>query len=266
MKQGVVFDIRRYSVHDGPGIRTTVFLKGCPMRCSWCHNPESIRKNPQPIRRTRTLDGWKREYEETVGRWMSSEEVMDVILKDRLFYDESGGGVTFSGGEPLFQPDFLLEMLQMCRDHGIHTTVDTSGYAQKEVFLSVAEKADLLLFDFKTPDDHMHKKHTGVGNQKIMHNLESLTGNGPELVIRIPVISDFNNNMTHMKQIGDRLLNIPAKVKSVDLLPFHRLGRHKYESLGMDAPGRFREEIQPEQMQEFMDYFKEAGFIVKEGG
>ena len=262
----MIFDIRRYSVHDGPGIRTTVFLKGCPLNCAWCHNPESILPQPQPIKRSRILNGHTRLVEEEIGRWMDSETVFRELERDRIFFEESGGGVTFSGGEPLSQPDFLIEMLNICSESGMRTAVDTSGYAPVEIFHSVSKHADILLFDIKTTDSAKHNAFTGVDNHLIIANLLSLTADRLTLYIRIPVIPGFNDTTRDMLNILALLKQMKAPIIRVDLLPFHRLGRQKYEALGMQAPPPFGHEPDNEKILEFMKVFSDAGYEVKKGG
>lgn len=266
MSGGIIFDIRRYSVHDGPGIRTTVFFKGCPLNCLWCHNPESILQEPQPIKRARQLNGRKEWTEEMVGRQYLAGEVMEAIMRDLLFYEESGGGVTFSGGEPLQQATFLLELLTLCREAGIHTAVDTSGHASAEAFKVVAASTDLLLFDFKTTNSQLHEQSTGVGNELILKNFLSLNGKGPSVIVRIPVIPGFNSTVEEMQAISKVIKASQARIEAVNLLPYHKLGRQKYEALGMQQPPVFKPEITPEQMQKIMGVFEEAGFKVKVGG
>jgi pyruvate formate lyase activating enzyme len=266
MTKGLVFDIRRYSVHDGPGIRTTVFLKGCPLRCPWCHNPEGLTGETQVINRNRKLNGKHTLHQESVGEWMSPGKVLEIILKDRIFYEESGGGVTFSGGEPLMQPEFMIEMLSLCREAGIHNAVDTSGHAQGDQFTSIAAYTDLFLFDLKCADTNRHLSFTGVGNEVIMSNLRSLSNDGPGLIIRIPVIPAFNNEPHHMEAILDRLLEIKARVIRIDLLPYHRLGSHKYHNLGMQVPRNIYSAIDQDQINNYLQIFSSAGFNVKKGG
>lgn len=266
MRKGLIFDIRRYSVHDGPGIRTTVFLKGCSLRCAWCHNPESWLNEPQPIKKMRSLNGHRHEITETVGKWYSADEVMEVILKDRLFYEESGGGVTFSGGEPMLQEEFLKEMLQLCKQNEIQTAVDTSGSVETEVFKAVSGKADLLLYDIKTSDEAVHIENTGSDNKLILKNLEWVKENGPDVIIRIPVIPGVNNNNEEMQRIRDILVTLRKRVKRVDLLPYHRLGRQKFENLGMTRRAGIKGEITSVEIKGFMEVFSQGGFPVKKGG
>lgn len=266
MVKGLVFDIRRYSVHDGPGIRTTVFLKGCPLNCLWCHNPEGIESRPQKIVRTRKLNGREKRYEETIGKWMTPEEVMEPVLKDRIFYEESNGGVTFSGGEPMMQADFLLNMLSACSKEELHTAVDTSGHIQTGTFLKIAEKTDLLLFDIKTTDKEKHIKYTGEDNELIFKNLLSLPAGGPEILIRIPVIPGFNSQPGQIEAILDKLRGVKASVKRIDLLPYHLLGRQKYEALGRKTPPEFKPEIKQDTMKILISTISDRGYKVKTGG
>ncbi len=266
MNKGLIFDIRRYSVHDGPGIRTTVFLKGCNLRCAWCHNPESWLSEPQPIKRVRSMNGHKHEVTETVGKWYTAAEVMNIILKDRLFYEESGGGVTFSGGEPMLQEEFLTEMLSLCKENEIHTAVDTSGFVEAETFRSVAGRANLLLYDIKSPDEGVHLANTGAGNRQILENLNWIKDNGPDIIIRIPVIPGVNNKPGEMRNIRDILSVVGNRIRRIDLLPYHRLGRQKFENLGMTYNGGIEGEIGKDEIISFMKIFSEAGFRVKKGG
>ncbi len=266
MTKGLIFDIRRYAVHDGPGIRTAVFFKGCPMRCAWCHNPEGISTRPQKMTRDRMINGRKKQVEETVGEWMAPREVIDLLMKDYVFYEESGGGVTFTGGEPLARPDFLMDLLKLSKKHGLHTALDTSGYAPADVFLQVAGQADMLLFDLKTTDNAKHLSYTGVDAGMILHNLLSLREDGPELIVRVPVIPGFNDQISEMEPLRDTLLQVNAHVQRVDLLPYHKWGRHKYEALQMKAPGELPPVDEQIALPEIMKVFSDAGFSVKKGG
>lgn len=264
--KGLVFDIRRYSVHDGPGIRTTVFFKGCPLNCLWCHNPESILPEPQTILRKRILGPKNFLREEIVGYYYSVEEVMREIRLDRMFYDESGGGVSFSGGEPLMQKDFLLQLLKHCTKESIHTVVDTSGYASEEDFSEVAQNADLLLFDLKTANPQQHEQYTGKDNEVILHNLLSLNEKGPEVILRVPVIPGFNNTSSEMTSISQIATKCKARIREIHLIPYHKLGRQKYEALRMQPPPIFEPETPAEQMQGFLKVFQNNGFTAKIGG
>jgi pyruvate formate lyase activating enzyme len=258
---GQVLNIQRFCLHDGPGIRTTVFLQGCPLRCWWCHNPESQPLEPALLTDpahcvrcgacaeacpqaaevlpadfpfvpqrceqcgacvpvcpagSRELQGGRR----TVG------EVLAEVLADRSYYDESGGGLTISGGEPLLQPEFLLALLAAGRAEGLHTAVDTSGLAPFERLAAAADLADLLLYDVKTVDDEAHRRHTGVSNHAILANLERLAGRGARIWVRVPIVPDVNDSAQAVAAIGDFLRPLAA-VERVDLLPYHPLGQDK---------------------------------------
>ncbi|MCK5303634.1 MAG: radical SAM protein, partial [Candidatus Heimdallarchaeota archaeon] len=175
-ENGMIFDIKHFAVHDGPGIRTTVFFKGCPLSCWWCHNPES--KNPNPEERespSKILsEASKKCGKDIVGREVQVSEVIEELLKDVIFYDESGGGVTFSGGEPLMQVDFLSSLLKECKKNGVHTCIDTSGYTPRQIIDAVVKNVDLFLYDLKLMNNKEHEKYTGIGNEIIMQNLEYL--------------------------------------------------------------------------------------------
>ena len=266
MTSGNVFNIQKYSIHDGPGIRTTVFFKGCPLNCWWCHNPESQSFIPELIfykdkcihcetcfkicpsgaikmkeeipvtdRDICTLCGkcvsqCPTQAREMIGRKMTTREVMKEIEKDIMFYRESGGGVTFSGGEPLAQGDFLEELLHCCKDREIHTTLDTSGYATWQVLDKIRDRVDLFLYDVKIMDNKKHKKYTGVSNKIILENLKKLSLLNENIFVRIPVIPGINDDEQNIKSIGEFLS--PLKIKQVELLPYHNIGSEKYKRLG----------------------------------
>jgi len=232
-----VFNIQRFSIHDGPGIRTTVFLQGCPLQCIWCHNPEGI---PQYLR--------NREGEYPPGiREYSPLELLDEVVKDRVFYEASGGGVTLSGGEPLMQAGFVMEMLMKLRKESLHSCIDTSGYAPNNVFREAAEQADLILFDLKFADTGRHAQYTGTDNKLILENLSQLINGQGQFRIRIPLISGINDDDDNINGIA-RLLEGKEGL-NVDLLPYHNLGQAKWMRLSgklapkLKAPnaGRLRE-------------------------
>ncbi len=267
MTSGTVFNISRYAIHDGPGIRTTVFLKGCPLSCWWCHNPESISPEPQiSVRSSRcircglceqacphhaismsdeeiTTDpalcqgcfdcarACPAEAREIVGRTMTVAEVMAEIKKDVPFYDESGGGVTFSGGEPLMQPAFLLELLEACGKLELHRAVDTCGHAGKPTLLKVAEKTDLFLYDLKHMDPEIHEKYTGVSNELILENLKALSCRDVPIRIRYPLIPGVNDDRRNVQAIGSFLQKL-HRVFDIDILPYHDVAGSKYQRFG----------------------------------
>ncbi len=201
MTTGIIFDIKRYAIHDGPGIRTTVFLKGCAASCWWCHNPESQTTEIEQAVRKNRLDDCVIEEIEMIGKKMTVREVLIEIKKDRVYFDESGGGVTFSGGEPLLQENFLRELLIACRQDGIHTTLDTTGYASEDVFNSIIDHVDLFLYDIKFIDDNLHQKFTGVSNMTILNNLITLVKMNKSVRLRLPVIPEMTDSIKNINEI-----------------------------------------------------------------
>ena len=263
--KGIVFSFKRFSVHDGPGIRQTVFFKGCPLNCWWCHNPESQDIKSEKAIRKNILDGFTYEQEETIGKLMNVNEVMREITQDSIFYDESGGGVTFSGGEPLLQHDFLSNILDSCNKMGIHTAIDTSGYASKKVIKKIAGKTNLFLYDLKLMDDEMHKKYTGVSNKPILENLKYLNGIGKKVIIRFPVIpgvNDTDENIQAMKKFLKTLKNI----REISLLPYHNIANHKYEKIEMNNKMTGLKSLQKSDVYLLKEEFEAAGFKVSIGG
>jgi len=267
--KGIVFDIQRFSIQDGPGIRTTVFLKGCPLRCLWCSNPESQKFPPElffseslcvrchrcvevcPTGATElNSDGTIQiNYElckacgecvkvcpsgarTTSGKLMSIEEVLDMVKKDSLFYRNSGGGVTASGGEPLYQPDFLIGFFKECQEAGIQTALDTSGYARWETIEEILGYVDLVLFDIKHMDSEKHKEYTGVDNKLILRNAEKLAQERKPLIIRVPLIPGYNDSEENIMALA-RFMRERELVR-IDLLCYHQFGRKKYEMLGRE--------------------------------
>jgi pyruvate formate lyase activating enzyme len=228
---GIIFKIQKFAVHDGPGIRTTVFLKGCPLRCRWCHNPEGLISRSQPMQAPAGSTAGR----QTVGRTFGVEALLGEIEKDRLFYDESGGGVTFSGGEPLRQEAFLNAMLRSCRLRDLHTVVDTSGHAPRSVMEKVAPLTDLFLFDLKLMDDTAHRRFTGASNQPILENLRLLDRLGRPFRIRVPMIPGVTDGEDNLRRIADFLEPLDS-LQAVDLLPYHRIGEGKYRRMGMPKP------------------------------
>lgn len=300
MISGLVFHIQRYSIHDGPGIRTTVFLKGCPLTCWWCHNPEG--RLPQPevavigsrcigcggcwrvcpqracnghpaaapaiaencTRCGRCVAECPTGARQMVGRRLAPGEVVDEVLRDRVFFEQSGGGVTFSGGEPLAQPQFLLAALAECRKHGLHTAVDTSGYAPWDDLAAAASVTDLFLFDMKVIDDRRHLLWTGVSNRSLLDNLRRLDQIHPCIWIRIPLIAGHNDDAENLEQTA-RFVARLQHVRQVSLLPYHRLGRQKASRiLGVEQPAGWPPASSPgtEQMQWAAEFFRRSGVEV----
>lgn len=272
---GRIFDIQRFSVHDGPGIRTTVFMKGCPLRCRWCHNPEGL---------SGELQLWFSEEKciscgacgersalsdanncpsgalTVCGRDITAEEAFAEVLKDRIFYAD-GGGLTVSGGECLCRVDFVCELLSMAKEQGIHTAVDTSGYVPWESFERILDLCDLYLYDVKCISPSLHKEFTGVDNALIIENLKRLSALGKDICVRIPVIPDFNDNEGEMTAIADMLREL-GTVREITLMPYHTLGASKYKALGLEYGFDTSKRISDGQMSVFADIFKTRGFIL----
>ena len=247
--KATIFDIERSSYVDGPGIRTTVFFKGCNLKCAWCHNPEgqSTKKEwmvyPDKCVGCGRCVGIGLESADFIclhdakiicGKEYTVNEVMREILKDTAFYDNSGGGVTFSGGECMLQIDFLAELLKRCKENGIHTAVDTAGHVPFEFFERIIPYTDLFLYDVKCFDSDKHKQYTGVENQLILKNLKSLLAKSTPVWIRIPIIPTVNDTEEELQRIKEYLSScgIPEKV---ELLPYHAMGEHKYAAIGKET-------------------------------
>ncbi|MGA9118017.1 MAG: glycyl-radical enzyme activating protein [Bacteroidota bacterium] len=298
---GVVFNVMRYCVHDGPGIRTTVFLKGCPLHCSWCHNPEGQRSEVEfSFREDRCVrcgncfaicpnDAIEKrgdrylpvrdhcescgectstcysEAREQVGVDMTVDDLMKEILKDRPFYDQSGGGVTFSGGEPLLHAEFLRAALEACREYRIHTAVETTGFCSQETFASVLPLADLYLYDLKLMDSEAHRRFTGVGNERILENLETLCRSGKPVIVRMPVIPGVNDHEANI-QAMIQYLQGRTSINTVHLLPYHEFGKEKAHRIGMDVPSLDSGPVPEVRMNTIVEEFRRAGFSVAIGG
>jgi pyruvate formate lyase activating enzyme len=298
---GIVFDIKKYALHDGPGIRTTVFFKGCPLRCAWCHNPEGLRAAPQVVYRedrclgcgdcvascdrgalTLTAGGIRRDVDrcggcgscaavcpalarELAGRRMAVSQVVGEVLKDQLFYDASGGGVTVSGGEPLAQPEFLLALLEACGHHELHRSVDTSGYAPWETLSAVAAHTDLFLYDLKHMAHEAHKGATGVGNGRILDNLRRLDELGAAIIVRLPLIPGFNDDAAAVGQLCDFITSLTG-VDTIHLLPYHDFQATKYRRFGRPYAGHTIAVEPARPLSEVADQVRAAGLTVEIGG
>jgi pyruvate formate lyase activating enzyme len=311
MQTGLISHIQKYSLQDGPGIRTTVFLKGCPLKCAWCHNPENISAQPQVIvfkercvrcgacrkvcpqqnrpsanvnsnclptdtsgetaEVTRCLacgacvEACPTGARTLVGHRMRVQEVLEEIMADRIFYDDSQGGVTFSGGEPLAQVEFLRAALAECRHRGVHTAVDTCGLAASESLLSLAPLVDLFLYDLKFMNEARHLEFCGASNRVILENLRALAATGTRIWIRVPVIPGVNDGPDEVGALAVFIASLPA-VPQVNLLPYHRIGMHKFERLGLVY--RFPELAPPtaEHMETVAARFDAAGLKTQVGG
>ena len=225
MPQGTIFSIEEFAINDGPGIRTTVFFKGCPLRCAWCHNPEGFSFAPQTIR---TIDG-----ERICGEVITARELADRLAKNADVLDLTLGGITITGGEPLAQPDFLAELLALLHEQGIHTAIETSGYAPAEVFRRIVPLTDLVLFDVKSMDTAIHKKYTGVDNTCILANLKWLIGNGIKFIVRLPLIPGINDSVAQMEAVLEVIKDATSLVR-VEMLRYNKIAGAKYSMLGME--------------------------------
>jgi pyruvate formate lyase activating enzyme len=268
MKSGIVFDIKKYALHDGPGIRVTVHLKGCPLSCWWCHNPESQKFSPQLLFRgerciacdmcvsscangaisagggSMFTDPNRCEgngdcagvcpsgAREICGRVVDVKDVMAEILKERIFFEQSGGGVTLSGGEPLCQPEFAMAVLAECRRLGIHTAVDTSGFVSTEVLLEAIPMTDLFLYDVKHMNPEKHTEYTGVDNSVILSNMSKLGEGGAAINARMPFVPGVNSDEENLRATGSFLAKVPG-VTQLNLLPYHSAAEGKHDRWGM---------------------------------
>jgi len=271
MSKGTIFNIQKFSINDGPGIRTTVFMKGCPLDCLWCHNPESKSAKPEIFydeskcvgcrgceavcsnkchEFTEELHTYNRtsctscgkcsevcvaEALETAGKLISAEDVIAEVLKDKAFYDNSGGGMTLSGGEPMAQVEFTPELLKTAKKNGLHTCMETCGYAREEDYKTVAPFVDIFLFDYKETDPVKHKEFTKVSNELILNNLKMLDNLGKKIVLRCPIIPTLNDRDDHFKGIAD-IANSLKNIIEINIEPYHPLGKGKAQRLDKDYP------------------------------
>lgn len=228
-RSGVVFNVQKFCLHDGPGIRTVVFLKGCPLRCAWCSNPEAQQLAPEEMA---DLNATEPGAMTTVGTYECVADVVDECLKDRPFYEESGGGVTLSGGEALYQPRFALNLLRQLQRNGIHTALETTAFVSPKMFKQFIPYVDLFLIDVKHHDRASHKKWTGVGNRRIHANIAAAIYRGKDVLVRIPVIPGVNDSLDDAQAFCELFHRLG--VTRVQLLPFHQYGESKYQALGME--------------------------------
>ena len=260
-----IFDIKRFAIHDGPGIRTTVFFKGCPLNCWWCHNPEGISPDIEKYTEEKELDGVRLQKDLVIGRWIAPDALMEEILKDRVFMEESGGGVTFSGGEPLMQHEVLFALLERCRSEKIHTAVDTSGQVQEEILQQAAILADLILYDLKSLNDEVHRKYTGMTNKKILDNLAIAMTGSARVVLRIPFVSGFNDSPEDQQRLIDLVSGL-QNLEQVDILPYHRFGAQKYKRFHKENRQNGFGTPPEETVRSFREGLARAGVAVNIGG
>jgi pyruvate formate lyase activating enzyme len=300
---GLIFDIKRYSINDGPGIRVTVFFKGCPLTCAWCHNPESQSSEVQKFYSANKCLGCKSCVDacplqaltfdkqkgivtdfticnmcgicaevcpskamEMCGYSRSVEEIMETIRKDKVVMETSGGGVTFSGGEPLQHPELLIKLLKTCKKEGVHTAVDTAGFVDTNIVLEVAKHADLFLYDLKLMDSALHQKYTGVPNEMILKNLKKLAESGSNIMIRIPLIDGVNADEANITAIASFISSLPGGPRLISLLPYHGTASRKYEKMGELYEPRNMKEPDHETITHCRGIFEKHGIITNVGG
>lgn len=296
---GIIFNIQKFSINDGPGIRTVIFFKGCPLRCTWCSNPESQESNLQilwdekkclhcntcvkscPNFAMKNIDGkitanqkiclgvgvcseqgiciekCPAQALKVEGEKKSVEEILKIVMQDIDFYEESGGGVTLSGGEATMQPEFAIELLKALKEKNIHTSIETTGFTSPEIFKRIIKYLDLILFDIKHWDEEEHKKKTGVSNLPILKNMKYAIDEGKEVLPRLPVIPNYNNSLDDAKKFVERLKEVGAK--KIQLLPFHQFGENKYHMLGRIYDFTDVKALHAEDLQDFQKIFKDNG-------
>ncbi len=263
MITGTIFKIKKFAIHDGPGIRTTLFLKGCPMSCWWCHNPEG-----QKFESEKMIKGENGSNQnEWVGREMTVSEVIREIEKDIIFYDESGGGATFSGGEPLSQPDFVDQLIIECKKKEINTLLDTTGFAPSDIFLNLSRKVDFLFFDLKLINDKEHIKYTGISNRLVLENLKMISKDKkrPSIHIRFPVIPGITDTNGNPERLAEFVKSLDT-IQHIDILPYHNIANGKYQRLGMENKLAGLKPPGNSEVETVMSIFKSYGFSVKSGG
>lgn len=293
---GIITDIQRYSVHDGPGIRTLVFFKGCPLRCRWCQNPETWHVRPelmlypedcigcglcsascpaQAACGARTDRDKCRECglcaqicpsraRKMAGKGYTVEEIVEIVMRDKVFYERTGGGVTLSGGEPVCQSSFAGRLLDTLREQNIHTAIETCGYCSEDIFVLLAGKTDCLLFDIKHMDENEHKKYTGVSNRQILGNIRRAGAMGTHIIIRFPLIPGVNDTVTNIEQVCSLAIEVGAK--EIHLLPFHQAGEEKWRALGRRYSFEGRRLMEEEEIEAVRALIENKGIPADVGG
>lgn len=301
--KGIIFNVQHYSIHDGPGIRTTVFMKGCPLRCAWCQNPESQKLQPElffnaeactgcgscvqvcPVKAIEIVEGKSKtnrklcsgigkcaevcpnEARTIMGRVVTAGEVFKEVNGDSIFYQRSGGGVTLSGGDPVAQPEFSISILKLCKDAGIHTAIETSGCVKWEILSQILNYVDLVLYDFKEMESAKHKTHTGVSNTLILDNVKKIYHERQiPLLARVPVVPGFNDSVENITATARFVANELGKDVKVHLLPYHRLGETKYERLEYISTTASIKPPTDEQMAKLKEIVESFGLTVAIGG
>ena len=248
-EKGLIFNIQKFSINDGPGIRTTVFFKGCPLQCKWCSNPESQNRFSRQTGEMKDSA--------FCGRLYTVEEVMQAVRQDKPFYEHSSGGMTLSGGDVLQQAEFAAHLADAAREEGIHVAAETEGYTSPERFCAFMDHIDLLLYDFKQADREIHVQGTGVYNDVIVQNLRLAVSSGKEVIARIPVIPRFNASLSAAEQMAKTLTDIG--IREVHLLPFHQMGESKYEKLGVPYEMKGVPQLHPEDLEKYREKFLHYG-------
>ena len=302
MIRPLIFDIKRYAINDGPGIRMVIFLKGCNLRCAWCHNPESVSTMKEQMYAVakcircgicvaacseeaislfpdgietdaslckkcgRCADVCPTKALELSGKPLSVDEIMKEIEKERVFFEQSGGGITISGGEPLLHPEFLIELLDECGRQGVHRAVDTAGLVNSKILLEVAKRTDLFLFDLKLMNPEKHRKWVGVPNEEILKNLTLLAKSGANINIRIPLIGGVNDDAENIEATAHFVAALSGERKSVNLLPYHKIAQSKYQKLGRTDEFQLLEEPTKESQQRALEIFANHGIEASIGG
>ena len=247
MEKGLISTIQGYSTKDGPGIRSTVFCVACNLRCKWCSNPELM----LPDKKIMKFKIGDTEKIQNVGYEIESKTLAEKLARDKIFYEETGGGVTFSGGEAALQGNFIAETAKYLNQLGISSALDTAGNIDWQTLDKISDEVEYILYDIKTFDDELHKKCTGVGNKKILENLKKLADKNKKIIIRLVIVPQYNDDLNDVQKRFEFIKSLGDCIKRVDVLPYHTLGKGKYKSLGIDYPIKTGEEISAEYWQKF---------------